>query len=107
MKRAAKGLSLQVVTANALVTGSVVFLTASGTWSRDIAHAQVAEDAATAEASLVCANRDVERDVVVEPYLIDVRREGAAVRPVLMRERIRAQGGPTIRENRTLVHAST
>lgn len=106
MKRAAKGLSPQVVTANALITGSVVFLTAAGAWSGAIADAEVADDPATAERLLERGNRDVERDVVVEPYLIDVLREGTTVRPVLLRERIRAQGGPTIRENRTLVHAA-
>lgn len=103
MKRAAKGHSLQVLTANSLVTGSVVFLAPDGSWSNDVAAAEIAEEPVRAEALQQAGERDVARHVIVEPYLVDVRREGAGVTPLLLREKIRALGGPTIRENRTIV----
>lgn len=102
MKRAAKGHALQVVTANALRSGSVVFRTIRGDWSPDIADAVVAETSEAGEALLAAAMRDVAADVVVEAYLVDVERQENGPRPLLLRERIRALRGPTITENRTL-----
>ncbi|MFC0282917.1 DUF2849 domain-containing protein [Camelimonas abortus] len=102
MKRAAKGHALQVVTANALTSGLVVFRTAAGGWSTDIADAATADTPEAAAALLEASARDVAADIVVEPYLIDVELADGAPRPLLLRERIRAQRGPTITENRTL-----
>lgn len=101
MKRSAKGKASQVVTANDLITGAVVFRTAAGSWSRSIGDALVADEHEAAEATLADALADVERHIVVEAYLVDVRREGANAVPLLLREAIRAAGGPTITENRT------
>ena len=53
----------------------------------------LADDAA--EATLKSAAEFVRQRVVVNPYLFDVRVEGGAVRPVKMRETIRA-AGPTV-----------
>lgn len=105
MKRAAKGHALQVATANALTSGSVVFRTGDGDWSLDIADAVVAESVEAGEALLAGAARDVAADLIVEPYLVDVERTIEALRPLLLRERIRAMRGPTITENRTLPEA--
>ncbi|MGV2978664.1 DUF2849 domain-containing protein [Camelimonas sp. ID_303_24] len=102
MKRAAKGHALQVVTANALRSGSVVFRTAQGDWSLDIADAAIAETAEAGEILLAAAAQDVAADMVVEAYLVDVERLAEGPRPLLLRERIRALRGPTITENRTL-----
>lgn len=105
MKRAAKGHALQVATANALTSGSVVFRTAGGDWSVAIADAVVAESFEAGDELLAGAARDVAADLIVEPYLVDVERVEGAVRAVLLRERIRALRGPTITENRTLPDA--
>lgn len=106
MKRAAKGHALKVVTANALRSGSVVFRTADGGWSLDIADATVAETAEVSEALIAASMQDLAADLIVEPYLVDVERQEDgpehALRPLLLRERIRALRGPTITENRTL-----
>lgn len=102
MKRAAKGHALQVATANALTSGSVVFRTADGGWSLDIADAFVAESTGASDELLAGAANDVAADIIVEPYLVAVDRTDAAPRPLLLRERIRALRGPTITENRTL-----
>lgn len=105
MKRAAKGHALQVATANALTSGSVVFRTADGDWSVDIADAIVAESTEAGDDLLAGAANDVAADLIVEPYLIDIDRVDGALRPLLLRERIRALRGPTITENRTLPEA--
>lgn len=105
MKRAAKGHALQVATANALRSGSVVFRTADGDWSVDIADAVLAESAGEGDALLAGSARDVAADLIVEPYLVDVDRVDGGLRPLLLRERIRALRGPTITENRTFPEA--
>jgi hypothetical protein len=95
MKRDAKKPGLKIVTANALQSGRVVFLTPAGTWSRNVSEAAVAEDEEAAAGLNAQGLAEAERNVVVEPYLIEVRREGDRLVPVLLREAIRAAGGPT------------
>jgi hypothetical protein len=90
-----RGEALQVATANALKSGMVVFRTADGAWSRDIDRAFVAVDAAAAQALLGDANADAEANLVVEPYLVDVVRNGPKLVPTRLRELIRA-AGPTV-----------
>ena len=82
----------QVFTANRLTDGLVVYLTAAGGWSEDIAK------------SFLCTNEDeihecqrraelaALADEVVEPYAIDVEPGPRGARPVRYREVIRAFG---------------
>lgn len=88
-------MSDKVITANNLGDGLAVFLDATGGWSYDIADARVIGDADLADA-MVYAKSQHDARVVVEPYEIDVRREGATIVPVRLRERIRADRGPTV-----------
>ncbi|MEL7154735.1 MAG: DUF2849 domain-containing protein [Pseudomonadota bacterium] len=84
-----------VLTANNLVEGHSVFLSAEG-WHADIARAMVAvtpEQAAELEA---LGHRHVSMNEVVGPYLVDVALGDAAPVPLLRREQIRAAGVPTI-----------
>lgn len=85
----------QVVTANRLADGRVVFLTAAGGFSPDIAAAAVADDDAAAQALLAMAEAAEAACRIVGPYLIEVRRDGGHVEAVHMREAIRARG-PTV-----------
>ncbi len=85
---------MQVITANSLGDGRVVFQTASG-WSLNIAEAQLLEAGVTAEAALARANDDATANRVVEPYAINVKREAGRLVPVRLRERIRADGPTT------------
>lgn len=86
-----KGAALQVVTANRLSDGLVLWRTAAGTWSPRLADAQ-AYDAATFPAALQAAEEDHRARIVVEPYGAAVAREGDTLRLLTMRERIRAEG---------------
>jgi hypothetical protein len=85
----------RIVTANRLDDGLVVYLNGAG-WSERIDDAGVAGDDAAAGRLLARAEGPGQAVRVVDPYLIEVTREGAAPRPVSHREAIRARG-PTVR----------
>ena len=83
----------QVVTANRLRDGSVVFLTAGHRWSERIGVSAVAGDEAAAEALLAAAERAVRAgEIVAGPYLIDVEIAAGQLRPLRYREYLRAVG---------------
>ncbi|HUI16396.1 MAG TPA: DUF2849 domain-containing protein [Alphaproteobacteria bacterium] len=87
-------MNLEVVTANRLKDGRTVYLGESG-WSENLEEARLAGSAAAAQALLALAERSVERNEVVGPYLIEVIEEGGHLVPARRRERIRAEG-PTV-----------
>ena len=87
----------QVISANRLGDGIVVYLTADGDWHERIARARVFGGGEQGEAALEQAHGAVTACVVVDPYLIDVDDGGGGGRrPTLNRELIRALG-PTVR----------
>lgn len=88
-------MSPQILTANHLAQGEVVFLAAEGEWVTDITQARIAADEESAKALEEIGTRDVARNLVVEPYLIDVEDRSGELVPSRNRERIRAQG-PTV-----------
>ena len=85
----------QVVTANRLTDGAVVYFTVDGQWSIWLSEAGIAESEAESESLLASAHDSVTDNVVVEPYLIDVRAEGSTIKPVRYREAIRSKGPTT------------
>ena len=89
-------MALQVLTANRLADGDVVYLADGDVWSETIRAARVARD--TDEAALLEAagERSVANQTIVAPYLIDVAEDGAGPTPVRYREMIRARG-PSVR----------
>lgn len=80
----------KIVTANALIEGDVVYLTAQDTWSRDLAQAQVWTDKTEAEIALYGA--DARSDEVVGCYLADVRQTPRGPEPTHFREDFRRRG---------------
>jgi hypothetical protein len=86
----------QMVLANRLADGRVVFLAAGGGWVEDIAVGVVASDPEAAARLLAAAQLAESRNAVVEPYLIGVRHVAGQREPVAWREAIRA-AGPTVR----------
>ena len=82
-----------LVTANRLTDGAPVYRTGDG-WSKDIAKARLVPEAG-AEALLAEAQSGPRPLPVVAPYLIEAADEAGRVRPVSLRERIRAFG-PTV-----------
>lgn len=84
---------MQIVTANRLRDGRVVFRDAAGGWVEAIADAALlAPDAAATAVAASAA--DVAARRIVDPYAIDVVTTPEGVTPKTTRERIRA-GGPT------------
>lgn len=89
-------MSLKIVTANLLAGGNVVFLAGEGRWSSDVGEARVAEDKEQAAALEALARDSVARNVVVDPYLIDVERAEGGLRATKYRELLRT-AGPSVR----------
>ena len=87
----------QMLTANRLIDGDVVYWRAGG-WVEAFGQGDVFAAEAEAEAALEAARKFVAGNVVVNPYLFDVRAEADSVQPVTEREIIRA-AGPTMRSD--------
>jgi len=93
MSKAAKPFRPVAITANDLRSGIVVFRAGTGEWVKDATRAEIAHDPAKAEALLAAAKLDHDRNIVVEPVAVAFDPDSRL--PVLLRERIRAQG-PTV-----------
>jgi len=87
-----------VVTANRLADGIVVFQTAEAGWSESFADAAVLPDAAAVKAALERAAEDAALNLVVDPYAFPVETRSGHLVPKALREAIRA-AGPTIRRD--------
>jgi hypothetical protein len=96
MFKAAKEGPAKVVTANDLRNGLVVFLDPDGGWSVDIAAARVLQDGPDLDAAVAYAKAQDDARIIVEPYPIDVTVTGGVPVPVRLREKIRADRGPTV-----------
>ena len=99
-------MALNIITGNSLGEGLVVFQSAGG-WSLDVAEADVFETKETLEAAVARANADAASNHVVEPYAIEVTREGGKIVPVKLRERIRAEGPTTGNSKARTPHSQT
>ena len=92
----------QVVIANRLSDGLVVFLAAApgsarGEWKLQLSEASVArEDVRAKELLALGLAAAREEHKVIDPYLIEVEETAEGLRPTVYRERIRCQG-PTVR----------
>jgi hypothetical protein len=88
----------QVVIANRLRDGIVVFLGADRQWVEFVAKCPTAESAEESQAILAVAEQAARDQEIIDPMLIDVELRDGALVPVKRREAIRAQG-PTIRHD--------
>jgi uncharacterized protein DUF2849 len=87
----------QVLTANRLAVGEVVYWNGARGWVSRLKEAEVLPSE-KAEAILKQAASSVERREVVAPYLFDVRVKDGVPVPVKTREAIRA-AGPSVRRD--------
>lgn len=85
-----------IITANLLRSGDVVYLAGTGGWVRQIAEAKVAHDKEELAALEKQAQRDVEEHRVISVYAMDVDLVDGQPEPRSVRERIRATLGPTV-----------
>jgi hypothetical protein len=84
--------ALQILTANRLTDGAVVYLTAAGTWTTEIRQSVVAREEKAASALLARGQKDAESAIVVGPYLIAALAGEEGPRAASLREQIRAAG---------------
>jgi hypothetical protein len=88
----------QIVTANRLIDGEVVFRAADGTWVRDVNGSGVLVSKDEVTAAEAAALADFAGAIVVDVAVIDVTASDGKVVPVRLRERIRAYG-PTVKSD--------
>ena len=88
----------KVVTANHLLEGDVVYLSAADEWVRDLSMAELIDDEAHAQLRLLDAEK--QKNVVVGAYLADMAPTDAGPVPVHFREAFRASGPSNRPEHR-------
>ena len=88
----------QIMTANRLRDGEVVFLTRAGIWSEKIDDAALVLEPQAKAALEVRAAEDVLKTLVTGQYLFDAERLNGRIRAAHFRERMRAMG-PTVRQD--------
>jgi hypothetical protein len=81
-----------ILTGNRLGDGAVVFLAADGRWVESIDAAAIARSSDETQALEAHGVHDAARNLVVEPYLAEVREAGGRLIPVRARERVRVDG---------------
>jgi len=85
-----------VVTANRLVDGIVVYLASDGSWTEEIERARVASTEDETQALESQAEQAVKDRIVVAMYAMPVEIKDGAVDPLSVRERIRAAHRTTL-----------
>lgn len=88
-------MSQQVVTANRLADGVVVFLGLRG-WVEDLERASIASTPEAVNALDALGRQGVAVNEVVDAYLIEVAAEHGRLQPTVLRERLRTLG-PSVR----------
>ncbi len=96
MFKAAKDGPAKVITANDLRGGLVVFVDTEGGWTFDISAARVFTDGPDLDEGVAFAKAQSDARIVVEAYPIDVDVKDGVPVPARLREKIRAERGPTI-----------
>jgi sulfite reductase (NADPH) hemoprotein beta-component len=85
----------QMIIANTLADGFVVFLQDDNNWTHDIAAGAVAATDEEADKLLATAKQAEQANLVLDPYLIPVELDDGIRKPTEYREYIRATG-PTV-----------
>ncbi len=88
----------QVLTANRLRDGRIVYLARRGNWSESLDGASVARNDLEADLLLAQAGATVAENRIVGPYLMSIIETSKGLIPQGQRETIRAQG-PSIPSN--------
>jgi hypothetical protein len=86
---------MKILTANRLIDGEAVWLAPDHSWAESIHAAEIARDEATVEKLERAGKAALCKNEVVDVVLIDVEIAQGEVRPIRLRERIRAAGPTT------------
>jgi hypothetical protein len=85
-----------VITANRLTDGIVVYLSSDGSWTEQIAKARLADTEEETKALEAEAGEAVKQRRVVAAYPMEVAVKDGAIDPLSVRERIRASHRTTL-----------
>ncbi|MGB3503188.1 MAG: DUF2849 domain-containing protein [Mesorhizobium sp.] len=85
---------MKILTANRLTDGEAVWLSSDHIWVERLEGAHIARDPAGEETLDLLGKQSAARNEVLDVNLIDVEVTSAGIRPIRLRERIRA-AGPT------------
>lgn len=88
----------KVITANALIEGDVVYMTAQGKWSRCLSEAEVLTDEAVAQVQLIDAS--AQSGEVVGVYISDIEDRNQGPATVHFREEFRRTGPSNYRHGK-------
>ena len=88
-------MSLQIMTANRLLGGGVVYFGEDAEWTDHFSSAKAVEDKDGEALLLAEAEKAEANQIIVGPYLIKVGRNEAGLQPLSVKEGIRAKG-PTV-----------
>lgn len=88
-------MALQILTANRLTDGIAVWYDVDGRWNESVARAEIASTKEDAERLEAIGKSAFAANLVLDVNLIDVEVNNGFIRPLRLRERIRAEG-PTI-----------
>jgi hypothetical protein len=83
---------VQVLTANRLGDGAVVFLNFDGDWVATLAGVVIARSPDEARGLAARGLFDAGRNLVVDPYLVEMREVAGALLPLRQRDRVRLDG---------------
>lgn len=89
-------MNAKILSAHDLRSGLVVYLTTEGGWSRHLVRAAPATDERSEERLLQLSEQGIGNNHVFEPAFIDVDWRETGPVPARLRERIRADGVPTV-----------
>ena len=88
-------MALQIMTANRLLGGGVVYFGENAEWTDDFSAAKTVDDSDGAAVLLKEAEKAEANQLIVGPYLIKVERDETGIRTLSVKEGIRAKG-PTV-----------
>ncbi len=101
----ARAFTPKVVTANALIEGDVIYLTSTGTWTRNLSEAVLLTDEADAQLHLLEAEQRASETVGV--YLADVSPSVAGPQPTHFREEFRRTGPSNYFHGKQAIHTDS
>ena len=87
-----------IITANDLLEGDVIYYTADNSWTREMSQAELIEDEAEAQLRLIEAEKDALR--VVGIYLTDAKAGANGPEPTHFREDFRRTGPSNYRHGK-------
>ncbi|MEH6632216.1 MAG: DUF2849 domain-containing protein [Halopseudomonas aestusnigri] len=88
-------MALQIMTANRLLGGEVVYFSENAEWTGDFSAAKTVDDSDGAAVLLDEAEKAEANQLIVGPYLVKVERDETGIRTLSVKEGIRAKG-PTV-----------